>query len=441
MAGQTPNTTILKAIDQVIEALNDLAANFQPVKPPDLGTIETNIGRIGDEIATLNTTVETRSIAETVAQNTNFADLVAAIGQLSLVCAPEINVQSATPTINLSCPPPVINIQTGGGQTGIKLEDPPVSETDPPPVGQEPNPNIDNRKCKAANRIYDEIYLMIGKLKLQDADTLTGVGIVAATALIGALLGSGAPLIGNLIGAVFGAIVGIVIALVSGIAIDLDDIQTILSNKHQELVCALYNATDTTQAKNGFITVLQEGGLNSVEAIAFMGYFLYSDVLKVLFQAVGNSEALLDGYATSVGCDACSSDCYTFDENEQGFVLSSSGGGSIQWSNGALAVSLQDSQTSSAYAEKAIVDKPVARITATVAMSQDSGGVSLYAIYSDNSSEKIYYYEGGRPPNSNTIYIDVNTNAAKELVSIKFEFSHSYFWNQFTGTLDDVCVL
>jgi len=126
MPGNVPNTSILKSIDQVIQALNDLAANFQPSPATYLTTIEEGLTIIGDDFEAFNTLYETRSIAETVAQNTNFTALIGAINGLSLVCAPNINVQSATPTINLSCPPPVINIQ-GGGQTGTKLEDPPVS--------------------------------------------------------------------------------------------------------------------------------------------------------------------------------------------------------------------------------------------------------------------------------------------------------------------------
>lgn len=302
MPGQTPNTTILKAIDEVINALNDLAANFQPSQPPDFTIIETNLEGVGDAVTALNTTIETRSIAETVAQNTNFDDLIAAIGQLSLVCAPEINVQSATPTINLSCAPPIINIQTGT-PTGTKLEDPPVSETDPPPPGSEPDPNIDNRKCKAANLIYDKVHYASSEMDRLGVDFFQNIGVVASAGIIGFLLGG--PIFG-----VLGVVVGIVSAFFAGA--DLGKIISAMDSRHDDLICALYNAANTTQARDDFLAILEEEGAIwefGEKELQLISYFFVNDYLKVLFQAVPeiNSEAILDGYAVSVDCSGCES--------------------------------------------------------------------------------------------------------------------------------------
>jgi len=304
MPGNVPNTSILKSIDQVIQALNDLAANFQPSPATDLTTIEEGLTIIGDDFEAFNTLYETRSIAETVAQNTNFTALIGAINGLSLVCAPNINVQSATPTINLSCPPPVINIQ-GGGQTGTKLEDPPVSETDTPPVGQEPDPNIDNRKCKAANFVYDKIYSTLDLLRKSHADTTQTAILSGWIVLVGALLGSAIPAIGTVVGVVLGIATAIWIG-----AVDIAYILTALNNRHQDLVCALYNASGTTQAKDDFLTILDDEGVGGIAYYEFVGFFLLTDFLRILFQAVTiggeNSEALLDGYVASVNCALCS---------------------------------------------------------------------------------------------------------------------------------------
>src|SRR4030065_2703030 len=168
MPGTIPNQNILDAIDQVIQALNDLATEVSG-NIPDLAMIEGNIQTVGDNlegvsdaITAQTTTQETRSVAEVTAQNTNFSDLVAAINGLSLVCAPEINVESATPDIYTSCPTPIIQVNCGAaGSTGSALDGGVVDENDPPPEGYERDPNIDNRKCKAANQIYDVVYASV----------------------------------------------------------------------------------------------------------------------------------------------------------------------------------------------------------------------------------------------------------------------------------------
>jgi uncharacterized protein (DUF697 family) len=279
MAGQTPNANILKALDELIKAVNDQ----------------------------------------------------------SLTCAPEVNVQSATPDVNVTCPPPVTNVNIncscggcggGGSATGTKLEDPPVTETDPPPPGGEPDPNIDDRKCKAANLIYDGIYGSIQKLQIYGADNYRELGfdvvIVLVSTLIGAGGGSVIPFVGTLVGAVAGAVIGIVVSLVSSTSISLGDILIIMVNTHNDLICALYNAADTTQAKNDFISILVDGGLNNVEEQTFVGYFLFNDVTKVLFQRVTiggqDSEAILDGYEVSVECGVCGpNECET-NENDWTFA-------------------------------------------------------------------------------------------------------------------------
>jgi len=83
-----------------------------------------------------------------------------------------------------------------------------------------------------------------------------------------------------------------------------------MGNTHEELICALSQAEDTATAKNDFLQVLEDGGINSVEALGFMGYFLVSDVLKMLFQAITfddgrNSEVVLASYTPAVDCNSC----------------------------------------------------------------------------------------------------------------------------------------
>jgi hypothetical protein len=240
MAGSTDNTDLLKALNQAVKAINDLV----------LG------------------------------------------GGTTVIEAPDVTVRPNI-TINCSC----------GNTGGSKLEDPPVNETDPPPVGYEPDPNIDERKCKAANYIYYLIYKFLTRAKLEDWDDMSGLAIVIPATLVGALLGVS---LGGPLGAIVGATIGIAAALISGVAIQLDDIIYVMDDKKPDLICAFYNAGDTTAAKNDFLSVLSSGGLNSVELQAFMSYFLYSDVLKLLFYGVDwVSESELAAYTGSEGCDGC----------------------------------------------------------------------------------------------------------------------------------------
>lgn len=309
MPGTIPNQNILDAIDQVIQALNDLATEVSG-NIPDLAMIEGNIQTVGDNlegvsdaITAQTTTQETRSIAEVTAQNTNFSDLVAAINGLSLVCAPEVNVQSATPDIYLSCPPPIVNVQCGG-TTGNAPDDGTVDETDPAPEGGEPDPNITDRKCKAANLIYDELLALCEKLALQDADDLAAIGVAAASAMLGALIGSVVPVLGTVLGAVAGAIIGIVVAMITEVALQFDDITTAMSTNRSDIVCALYEATDTGSARSEVLGILILGGINSVES-TFMALIMPNSYLKMLFQAIPGSEAKLDGYEVTIDCGDC----------------------------------------------------------------------------------------------------------------------------------------
>src|SRR4030067_2185701 len=272
MPGTIPNSNILDAIDQVIQALNDLATEVGN-NAPSLTTLEQGVETVGDNLEEISdaltaqtTSKETRSVAEVTEQNTNFSDLVAAINGLSLVCAPEINVEAATPDVYTSCPTPIIQVNCGAaGSTGSALDGGVVDENDPPPEGYEPDPNIDNRKCKAANQIYDVVYASVEVLEVnhvQDyGSTLITIAITLTSVLLGASMGSIFPGVGTVLGGVIGAIVGIVTSLITNTAIDLENVLTVMSTNHADLICALYDATNTDDARSEVLSILETGGI------------------------------------------------------------------------------------------------------------------------------------------------------------------------------------
>lgn len=240
MAGSTNNTDLLKALNQAVKAINDLV----------LG---------GDTV---------------------------------VVEAPNVTVR---PNITVNC-----NCGCGGGG-GTKLPDSPVSEGDTPPEGYEPDPNIDQRKCKAANYIYDKIYETVQALNRAHSDTIQNALLAGWMALAGALVGSYFPVIGTVAGAVAGIAIAIFTTVDAGYILDA------MNNRKDDIICGLYNAGDTEAAKSSFLDILADEGVTGVAYYEFMGFFLIADVLKVLFQAVDwVSEATIGAYAGgSEGCGGC----------------------------------------------------------------------------------------------------------------------------------------
>jgi len=243
------------------------------------------------------------TVNETILAGLN--QIIAAINalELSSTCpAPEVAV-TVRPNITVNC------TCSGGG--GTKIEDPPINATDPPPEGSEPDPNITSRECKAANYVFFQVRATVNILKVNNVDQMGTAGFVAAVALVGALFGTPElPLIGTIIGGIAGAIVALVISIING-GISLGDMLTVLDNNKDELVCALYeqaiSPTGSTQAaKDNFLSICNTGGMSTPEYYT-TSLMIPHDFLKVLFQAVGDSEAILDGYSPAgmVDCGGC----------------------------------------------------------------------------------------------------------------------------------------
>lgn len=296
MPGQTNNTDILNAINQTITALNDLAGEFGG----QLATLETNSEAAGDNIESLRSTLETRSIAETTAANTNFAALTSAIGNLALTCAPVVNVASAVPDIILSCPAPVVNVTYTSVPTGTKIDDSAITGTDTPPPGYEPDSSIHDRQCRAANYVYDDLHRTILTWDINDYDVLAQTAVVTATTMIGYTLGNGP-------GAVLGAALGIASTMAVELALDLADMLSVLELSKDELICIMASAPETSNTESireQMLDVLDANGYTPVE-IELITYLLPNEQLRVLWQAIPGSEAALDGAYQDADCSEC----------------------------------------------------------------------------------------------------------------------------------------
>ena len=298
MPGQTNNTDILQALNQVIEAINDL-----------------------------ETTVST--------------------GQTVVNCSPDVTVNCGGSGIN-----------GGGNINGPSLGAPrpgtPVIDTDPspdlppttdpPPAGFETWEEYDEYKCKAANALFDSClgwFRFLGGLNAGAAGATAGavfgtwllaqisaaLAAAAATTVAGGFAVtsalSAAFLVGFLasapawvIGAIVAAIAGITALVGVGFLIVFDSLADDFEAKREDVVCQLYDAQTVEEAR-GYLSTALNDSLNSFvidppydtfEAIirnvgsTVLGYMLPNSFVNQLFEPSSTVEAYT---AAQIDCENC----------------------------------------------------------------------------------------------------------------------------------------
>lgn len=240
--------------------------------------------------------------------NTGIADLTTAIDGLAsqfviLDATLDSRIGQLVTSIN--------NIPPGCGCPTMGTETPTgdVIEADPPPEGYEEwDPVIDDRKCKLANMIFDDIYFITEVLIANDVENIAALGTGAMGALLGmvlAILISG-PLAWGLAG--LGAIAG-VIAFFLLQSVALDTLLGLLAANQQALVCALYSSASSQEGLDDFQTVLLGVGANAA-MIAYLDALQMLNGLAVMFfqpeGAMGvEIEQRLDGYPMTIDCAVC----------------------------------------------------------------------------------------------------------------------------------------
>lgn len=168
---------------------------------------------------------------------------------------------------------------------------------------------ITDRKCVAANWIFDNYTTVITTLDDNNIDDMTEASIAIVITVVAAALGAalGGPF-GALLGVVAGAYLGIASAvLVDGV--DLNNLKAALAANQEDLVCALYTASTSTGAKTAFLDVLTTAG-QSVPNVALMNAMLWNSILNILFfSANTGTEAELSTYVGTIDCADCVGSC------------------------------------------------------------------------------------------------------------------------------------
>jgi hypothetical protein len=320
---------LLNKFDTLNENLATLAGRF--VTPEDKGIAEV----VEDLELTCDTTVnfDTAAIVEAVEAleltcgdtevNFDTAAIVEAIENLELVsnCAPDVN---------LSCSPDVIVNVGASGEGGIKLPSDPGTEGETPPTGwEEPPETTYDRKCRLANMFYDDLVQVLTDFdKYHVVETITLAPAVAIEVITAVLLLTGVIGLGI---AIIGAVAGLILALAKELC-DIPQLIEILEDNKEDLICTLYNSTDTLQAIEDFKQVLTDGGANTEQIGLVSAIFSVEAANALYFRLTGANgdalEAKLDGYEGSVGCGVCGgllSLLYDFEGTLHGFETFLSG--------------------------------------------------------------------------------------------------------------------
>ncbi len=193
---------------------------------------------------------------------------------------------------------------------GVVGETVPVGETveggTPPPGFGEPDPIITDRKCKAANAIHATILDIITDLENSPVEGFITLGFGVVAGLVSAIIAATfIPVVGLLVVGVAGTIVTFTLALLAA-GIDLTELRIVLMAAGTDLVCALYDAADSTTARDDYKQIFTDGGVSAIN-VALIGALLTDDVLALLFFSTPTSEAFLDTYAAPIPCTGCSS--------------------------------------------------------------------------------------------------------------------------------------
>jgi len=302
MPGQTDNTDHLAAFNQVIQALNDLQLGIETGDPPT--NIAAILGDIQNNIESLEATWSARSIAAVTAQNTNFADLIAALDAWVPVrpirgggccCSASIESVPSQPAVEGSSPPTY-----GGWETPTGA-----------PTPTTPGTTVYyDRKCEISNMLHSDLYNFC---IWADSVNLDGLPLEMALGLIGYVIGEAIiPNVWFLDGAAGTVLIFAVdLALtIVGEDVTFADLVTALDAYAQDLVCALYNSTTATDALGDYLTVLNDNGVTLGNQAVVSAIYLADIVNYLYFVKDGYVESLLADYTPPYPCDVCGCEDY-----------------------------------------------------------------------------------------------------------------------------------
>jgi hypothetical protein len=241
--------------------------------------------------------IETRSIAETTAANTRVDDLITAVEALT-VGAGTIVVEAPNVTVR-----PNITVNCGcAGAGGSVAPQSPGEEGGTPPPGTTAPDAIDERKCKAATILIQDLIAYTNGMSALGLFNWTLDYSTLASILNGSMSQFNSGLLG-IVAQVGGFLSAIQNLVFSGTF--TADIPSVLSANQDAMVCALYNAQNVTDAKS---EALAASGLTGFDA-NWVDTILTTNALNMLFFASGESESIISAYAGTADCGGCGPDC------------------------------------------------------------------------------------------------------------------------------------
>lgn len=220
-------------------------------------------------------------------------DLVEAINGLSAVI-------SGSSTADCACQIGS-DVETTDGEEGGDLPDP-VSGVE----YAEPSA-IEDRKCLASNYVHQSVRDVVNELKLNRADQYAFAGLQFVLTLVSTVIGG---LIAGPFGLLAGAVVGEMLAMALGLfkaSFSLTILLTAITADEETAVCVLYEATSASEARDAYLSVLDDEGATSVE-LEFVEHLLSNNVLNLLFFAWGDSEDVIADVTPEIDCAVCACD-------------------------------------------------------------------------------------------------------------------------------------
>lgn len=296
MPGLTDNELTIDALNQAIKALNEI--NVGLPGGVDTTIIENNLALAAQKIDDVRVALETQSTAEIVGQNTNFQDLISAVGMLKLFCSQTVNI---TPQ-NYFNP---LQPQSGPGGEGIPPPEPFI-ELDLFPE------QIPDRKCWISNTIVDEMKSFCQRVDDWGLDEITNISFSSFFGLWVAFLGAWA--VESVIFAEVAATVDPVLAVLAKEMLDnlggveASEIVTAIDARRDDLVCAIFDAPDVNTARSDAVDILNQEGVSAVTRTWFLAVMADFYLNYAFYQFSEQVEAAYE-LATGYDCMSCDDVC------------------------------------------------------------------------------------------------------------------------------------
>lgn len=186
-------------------------------------------------------------------------------------------------------------------QTGTELE---AESADEPtvfgPGEQWPSEEVYlDDKCLVANRLWLDYRNVVEQLDNYNVDSLLAGGVGLAVGIVASILSAGVASVA--IGAVLGSTTGIVTLLAATAGFGFTNLLASLDANKEDLVCALYNASDGTTAKANWYSELDDGLSAFEQGVAVL--LNQMQFFNLLFEPT--EEVLASPAPSPVDCSTC----------------------------------------------------------------------------------------------------------------------------------------